>query len=387
MKKKLFIQLFIVSLAAWIYLFFYNITHASYISIIDAGSTGSRIHLFEVSAQKTIVVKEIPVSSAKINPGLASFAGTSQGQINAYLKPLTTALAKTLKQNKIIKQEVSVQLMATAGMRTLSHEQQIQLEDDVITVLTDNGYQATSVSAVTITGKMEGVYAWVALNYIKGTLSGTTKTSGIAEMGGASTQIAFAISKYTQALQKDLYKFSFNGQHYTIYSHSYLGLGESLSRAQFANDNHCFLPDYIIPNKTTTDGNYAQCKFDNKPLVTEVAKVQPVANLLGNTPLYLLGAFYYIANSEPFNFSSKMTLSNFEKKAAAFCTIKWKKAQQKYPNDPYLYHYCFDGAYYSNLLTNGYGINSNMTVHPIKKINDILVDWTLGAALLSIHPK
>ena len=56
--------------------------------IIDAGSTGSRIHIYQYKVSRAgLAVVQQPVSSLKVTPGLSAYAGQPEN-VGAALAPL-----------------------------------------------------------------------------------------------------------------------------------------------------------------------------------------------------------------------------------------------------------------------------------------------------------
>lgn len=81
-------------------------------------------------------------------------------------------------------------------------------------------------------GTEEGMYGWVALNYLKGTFGEqppSQRSFGLIEMGGASLQVTFQPA----ALEKGgdspklpgLVPVVLGGKTYHVYTHSYLSYG------------------------------------------------------------------------------------------------------------------------------------------------------------------
>ena len=94
-------------------------------------------------------------------------------------------------------------LLATAGMRLLPDHQRKQLLDRICAYTRVNtGFKVTSCDKhiQVIPGETEGLYGWIATNYLLGGFDRPDKhvhgkghhTYGFLDMGGASSQIAFA---------------------------------------------------------------------------------------------------------------------------------------------------------------------------------------------------
>jgi apyrase len=76
-----------------------------------------------------------------------------------------------------------------------------------------------------IAGRDEGIYAWVSANYALGTLHGDPlQTTGIIELGGASTQVTFV----PEVLPPPSFKHTLElgGKAFVLYSYSFLNFGQ-----------------------------------------------------------------------------------------------------------------------------------------------------------------
>jgi len=68
---------------------------------IDAGSTGSRIHIYQYKISRAgLAVVEQPVSSLKITPGLSAYAGQPE-DVGQSLGPLLEYAYKQVDLNKL----------------------------------------------------------------------------------------------------------------------------------------------------------------------------------------------------------------------------------------------------------------------------------------------
>src|SRR3989338_3777919 len=113
----------------------------------------------------------------------------------------------------------------------------------LVGMIVADGFKTVSVK--TISGKMEGVYDWLALNYLKNTLTLPSKnTFGVLDMGGASTEITFATHENISPNNKFI--VNINNHAYQLYSHSYLGLGQDVARSQYTSNANCFPVGYAF---------------------------------------------------------------------------------------------------------------------------------------------
>jgi len=246
--------------------------------IIDAGSTGSRLHVYEfeprvISPQVDAFELKQALSGTKLtlptthsqwterlSPGLSAFAATPESQLICelanYFKPLLE-FATNLLHNKAHRfHQFPIYLRATAGMRILPSAQRDALMAAVRTVLSPdfnqcgfsplNPFMFQNTHASVLSGEEEAVYGWAGVNYLMGTLlptpglestpgldstPQTTTTYGALDMGGASTQISFIHS--SKDILSNLFNFHLGGtQHWGVYVNSFLhfGINEAYDR-------------------------------------------------------------------------------------------------------------------------------------------------------------
>jgi hypothetical protein len=192
---------------------FYS-TH-SLLKVIDGGSTGSRLHVFEFTDDENDVEECVRRGSSRANVPLSAFGRlpsetkTTQAQaLNAtyvaeHLLPLFQYAATVIpvKYHKT----TPVKYQATAGMRLLEETEQKAVYDALYQGLVQaetfvfEGMQREDIA--TLGGDLEGFYGAVAANYLQGMIdtklrltsqeSETQGPIGALDMGGSSTQIVY----------------------------------------------------------------------------------------------------------------------------------------------------------------------------------------------------
>ena len=198
------------------------IASAQKVAIIDAGSSGSRLFVYEVTTTSTPQIQLIFPSSPEQKKSakgraLSSIANHTDS-VRVFLENMTS---------KYQTENTSLYILATAGMRLKSESQAEAIYSKLRELGSVNGYNVKG--AMTISGQYEGLYGWLAANYDHGnitvqpTSSGNQLTCtdyphGILEIGGASMQLAFTTDKNGKDC---LYRPGLN----YIYSKSYLGGG------------------------------------------------------------------------------------------------------------------------------------------------------------------
>ncbi len=186
------------------------------IAIIDAGSTGSRLYVYQINNDSTIeTVFPVTSEEEKASKGRAiSTVANHPDSVKKFVASMTTGYTSATGE------KIPLYIFATAGMRLqpqVTTEQLYKMIGEAKGSM--NGYDFKN--AMTISGRYEGLYAWIADNYENKHL--TSSPRGIIESGGASIQITFP----TQATDiPAAQKLTRNGWG-TIYSKSYLGGGVS----------------------------------------------------------------------------------------------------------------------------------------------------------------
>ncbi|RDB14812.1 putative guanosine-diphosphatase [Hypsizygus marmoreus] len=201
-----------------------------YALMIDAGSTGSRIHIYKFNNCGPSAKYEYEVFNIT-KPGLSGYKG----------HPLDAARSLDVLMDqavRVVPEELQsctpVAVKATAGLRLLPGTQSA----DIIAAVERRLHEeypfplAEKDPVVIMDGKDEGVYAWITANYLLDTIrsdSKDTATYAVLDLGGASTQIAFepTFSRPDSSLVEGEHKYDlvFGGKKHLLYQHSYLGYG------------------------------------------------------------------------------------------------------------------------------------------------------------------
>mmetsp|Transcript_7800 Transcript_7800/g.17274 ORF Transcript_7800/g.17274 Transcript_7800/m.17274 type:complete len:514 (-) Transcript_7800:334-1875(-) len=188
--------------------------------VIDGGSTGSRLHVFEFLSKED-GVECVRRGSARANGPLSGFARLSdemeqqpidRDAVADHLMPAFLHATKTIPE--AYHASTRVWYGATAGMRLLSESEQDAIYDAVYEGLLARpnfvfrGMRRADIG--TLPGSLEGYYGAVAANYLKGTIDANLEMDkmvstinshgpiGALDMGGASTQIVFLPPKENQ---------------------------------------------------------------------------------------------------------------------------------------------------------------------------------------------
>ncbi|KAM9363787.1 ectonucleoside triphosphate diphosphohydrolase 7-like [Symphorus nematophorus] len=244
--------------------------------VVDCGSSGSRVFVYywpphNGNPHTLLDIRQMkdrdhkPVVK-KIKPGISTLAKTPT-QASDYLHPLLSFAAAHVPQNK--HKETPLYILCTAGMRLLPESQQAAILEDLVTdVPLEFDFLFSQSHAEVISGKQEGVYAWIGINFVLGrfdhadeedaTVEVTTgsqnqqpisrrRTVGIIDMGGASLQIAYEVPgaitfsspQEEEAGKSVLAEFNLgcdveHTQHvYRVYVTTFLGFGGNMARQRY----------------------------------------------------------------------------------------------------------------------------------------------------------
>lgn len=199
-----------------------------YVVMIDAGSTGSRVHVyaFDTCANPPRLLSE---KFEMLKPGLSSFDTDTEGAAKS-LDPLLKVALEVVPEDQQGCTPVAVK--ATAGLRLLGKDKSDAILAEVRRHLMDDyPFAVVEGDGVSIMdGKMEGVYAWITTNYLLGNIGTKDRqaTAAVFDLGGGSTQIVFEPEfgdheKMAEGEHK--FEFSFGDRQFVLYQFSHLGYG------------------------------------------------------------------------------------------------------------------------------------------------------------------
>ncbi|KAJ8380101.1 hypothetical protein SKAU_G00008790 [Synaphobranchus kaupii] len=246
--------------------------------VVDCGSSGSRVFVYcwprhNGNPHDLLDIRQMrdqhrkPVVM-KIKPGISELATTPE-KASDYIYPLLSFAAQHIPKSK--HQETPLYILCTAGMRVLPESQQEALLEDLRTDIPVHFNFLFSDSHVeVISGKQEGVYAWIGINFVLGRFNHVDdereavvevqvpgndqqeamvrkRTAGVLDMGGVSTQIAYEVPKtvsFASPQQEEVAKnllAEFNlgcdahrTEHvYRVYVSTFLGFGGNAARQRY----------------------------------------------------------------------------------------------------------------------------------------------------------
>ncbi|KIW64776.1 hypothetical protein PV04_09686 [Phialophora macrospora] len=212
-----------------------------YAIMIDAGSTGSRIHVYKFNnCGPTPELESEDFKMTEPKPGgsgLSSYKTDAEGAARS-LDPLMEVAMKSVPDE--YKSCTPIAVKATAGLRLLGEEMSLKILEAVRTRL-ETQYPFAVVSrekhgVEIMKGEDEGVFAWITTNYLLGKIGGPDEspTAAVFDLGGGSTQIVFQPTfkksphgGMPQKMEEGDHKYllKFGGREFELYQHSHLGYG------------------------------------------------------------------------------------------------------------------------------------------------------------------
>uniref|UniRef100_H2YL49 nucleoside diphosphate phosphatase n=1 Tax=Ciona savignyi TaxID=51511 RepID=H2YL49_CIOSA len=373
--------------------------------MIDAGSTGSRVHVYEFKKQfgsaAPVLVDEL---FEQIKPGLSSYSDDPKSGAASIQKLLDIA-KRRIPQHKW--KSTPVALKATAGLRLLPEEQSQRLIDEVKNLLQQYPFTLPEKPVMIMEGTDEGIFGWITVNYLLGRLggSGGQFTEGAIDLGGGSMQITFAPhikSTIDNAQSADVKDISIFGNQIQVYVHSYLGLGLMSAREAIMNGpkpqeritiTTACMPqtyhgswkngqtEYVISGATGIDNTrYELCRNSARTAVKQKITNPQVLAEIKHQPFYVFSYFFDRAAEMKLideHNGGEITVQSFVDAATKMCT------DQAFTSDqPFL---CMDLCLISSFLQDGFGFASDNKLTLKKTIEKKETSWTLGATFYLLN--
>ncbi|KAI9226181.1 MAG: nucleoside phosphatase GDA1/CD39 [Piptocephalis tieghemiana] len=402
--------------------------------IIDAGSSGSRIHAYKwlrssahqhhIQIEPVLTNKGKPFAH-KIKPGISSLRPE---QVPTYMEHLIGNATQVIP--KEVLSTTPIYWKATAGMRLLPQDQSLALTSAVKQSLARSPFQLDPKFGVQIiSGEQEGVYGWLTLNYLRRQLSPDSSSFAALDLGGASTQITFdpVSTPYAAA-----YPLHANGTRYLLYTHSYLRYGADQIRMRYQQS-------------LVSSGNYATqapgddqevvaiedpCNWKDSVELVKGSQGEDVRLIGTGEPLACQKRVHALLQQDTFctqkpcavagayqpDIPEDMRIhavSNYAHVASFFgcdqkegstpkciqdavqsrcSTLSWKQAYSIWgpggtdpksggPVAEHLHEMCLGGTYITSLLTQGYHLSLDKPIVFRDDIDGVDAGWTLGAMI------
>ncbi|WP_194714525.1 acetate and sugar kinases/Hsc70/actin family protein [Noviherbaspirillum soli] len=370
----------------------------SYHAVVDAGSSGSRIHLYQVSRpDEGMAITDVAQLESARGDGLSSYQAQSEQAGQQGLQPLLQALNDWLLARRIGRNTVPVDVLATAGMRLLEQDDAPAAQAiyrSVRRTILDNGYRAGELR--TISGDEEGLYAWADVNYLHGNFRQGRRTAGLVEVGGASAQVAYETSQRGHA---HAHAVNIGGASYTVLSVSFLGLGQNEARkamvlASGQEHNPCYpnndsgSPPGGFDAGAVVSGNYrfGRCE-DLYQTVLSAFRVRDnaIAADFDGRDFIGISSVYHALNNWHVLDRPAMLSQALERQCSGSDAWSLKVMPAQGGSSGFAQNACANGTFINTLLFDShYGLGlSGERVHGAGQINGQSPSWTRGYLLIS----
>ena len=203
---------------------------ARHVVVFDAGSTGNRVHVFEFENTRDGTPPRLvdEVFHAE-KAGFKEMAKDPHAAA-ALLDPLVATAMKSVP--KRARKHTPLTLRATAGLRLLPEgpAAATAIMDEVRRKLAKTGFDVPNNHVSILGGSDEGLYGWMAVNYLLGNTAG--KTVALADLGGGSAQVAYSVDTAVHSTAPDGYIRTVPGTSTdsAAYVHSFNGYGIMAAR-------------------------------------------------------------------------------------------------------------------------------------------------------------
>uniref|UniRef100_A0A3Q1GXD0 nucleoside diphosphate phosphatase n=1 Tax=Acanthochromis polyacanthus TaxID=80966 RepID=A0A3Q1GXD0_9TELE len=378
-----------------------NMSRVFYGIMFDAGSTGTRIHIYKFIQKDP----ELPVLDNEmyhaVKPGLSAYKDNPEEGGNT-IRQLLKIAKKTVPEDEW--RRTPVVLKATAGLRLLPEDKASALLKEVRDVFDESPFFVPDNSVSIMNGANE-VLAWVTVNFLTHLYSNTRRTVGILDLGGGSTQITF-LPKSRKTVQSApptyIARFNMFNHTYQLYTH-YLGNGLYAARlatlgALGADLDWKIFTSSCLPKKFREDvtfggttykvsgipdyAGYKLCYYEVMKVIKGIVH-QPY-EVKGSSIFYAF-SYYFDRAVESGLISSRggaVEVRDFKKRAK-----ECNKMTKYRAISPFL---CMDMTYITCLLKEGFGFKDNTVLQLAKKVNNVETSWALGATFdyfrnLNIH--
>lgn len=406
--------------------------HHRYGLVFDAGSSGTRVYVYKWDDAKHArahgnkeelrrlpEVKTKKKWNKKVKPGISTY-GDRPEDVGEHLEELVEFAQDIVPKSEV--ENTPVFLLATAGMRLLPDDQRASVLRYTCSYFREHTkFQLPDcdLHVQVIPGETEGLYGWIAANYLLGGFDAPEKhnhdkghhTYGFLDMGGASAQIAFApnateTKKHANDLKLlRLRTVEGTQMEYRVFVTTWLGFGANEARRRYvtrlmeASPDAHELPDPCLPvgikvNKTGEEimpgssdlqgkepyilgtGDFAQCLKSTYPLLEKEKECTDQPCLLNgqHTPAIDFDVNHFVGVSEYWHTTHEIfamahkdkayDFETYQKQVKEFCSRSWKDIEKDVAKEVWghkvdaktVEEVCFKASWLINMLHEGIGV-------------------------------
>eukprot|EP00933_Yihiella_yeosuensis_P006614 TRINITY_DN111349_c0_g1_i1.p1 TRINITY_DN111349_c0_g1~~TRINITY_DN111349_c0_g1_i1.p1 ORF type:complete len:454 (-),score=116.27 TRINITY_DN111349_c0_g1_i1:67-1428(-) len=435
-------------MARFLLLLTWSITAAAssdvYAMIADAGSTGTRVYLFHLPASGN----EVDIKDIGKGPALSSFQDSPEKAMEAVRPQLVKAKDLIPKE---LQARVPVKVFATAGMRLVPKDKADAIYRHLVEGLGSGAeglspfpFDGESLTARTISGREEGIFALLAANYLakhmRHTLDAVSgELMGVLDLGGSSTQVAAPPALTagenlvprlgeTDTFVKSYLKLGMERMRQRTFQH-FIDSADEDSRSKKAVQNPCSFDGYSETGEFWLGKGEANlCEAAISKLLKQdqvtcseaggvgdsvsdclssepVYKPQQATKLSDEAHFFLISGYMYVTDfarwwlvqsGQKVFAHETPTIAELREAAKFLCGSQWaslstaamskdKAARHRFTPDKKVPHRCFEINYVTALLSTGYGFGDQDRIFKIvEDINGGEIEWTLGAFLFGL---
>ena len=381
----------------------------------DAGSSSTRVSIYTWPKRNS---NNIPVISEagreSISPGMHTRNDNEIKEAMNFLLNACKNKINEVSKNKYSLSEANFYLKATAGMRSISVEEQNKKLNIIRNAIKGSEFKFEKDDwAKVITGGEEGMFGWITGNYLNKILFDNEKASkiekrpyGSIDLGGYSLEITFYTSEEIKKHKVDL---SMSNLVYSLYSYSFQDYGqdkfnenllkkiiESQKQEGKTIKHPCYLNGYttyyVYDNDNYTiigNNDIEQCRKTVEDLMVINTEKDMSMNYTyqpsvpQDTMFYGISGLYWIAKFFNLTDDKFHAPKEFLTGSEQFCKKSWEEAKSEYVpkyKEEHMKNYCISGYYVYAFLSKGFKLDENkkLIMFP-DKINNVEVSWTLGA--------
>ncbi|KAJ6395510.1 hypothetical protein OIU77_020702 [Salix suchowensis] len=358
--------------------------------VIDSGRGGCRVRVYQLLGEGNLGFSngQLPLvtGSMKARPGLGGFV-EDPDNAGGLIEGLVEFAKKRVPRREW--GNAGVQLMVSGEeMAGLEGELKERILEVCRKVLRGSGFVFKDEWAHVIEEEERGVYSWVAVNYVHGTMgSEPHKTTGVVELGRNSLQAQSLPNFGQDTVWESLHE-----------RHSSRNMGSSLIYRDGFVVNPCIPKGYDMSYNISDQqlvlshgaGNFAACRLEvlamlksrqEKCLRLPCNIVSPFFTELQSQPISQNNLFYA---SEFFGLVPRVSLLELEAAGKHYCENDWDKLKDQHHSidDLDLMRYCFSSAYTVALLHNSLGVSmDDKRIGFANNTEGVPFDWTLGALI------
>ncbi|KAH0794732.1 ectonucleoside triphosphate diphosphohydrolase 1 isoform X2 [Histomonas meleagridis] len=379
-------------------LFAFAFGNTKYGIVIDAGSTGTRVNIYSYNQTQNDAIPELKTIAYQKFSLRLSDVPKNKSLTKAIGDKVIEVCLKYIPKDLI--SETRLMLLATAGVRGLSQEDQKTVMNDIYQYLRSNcEFKFVSEDVRVLSDADEGIFGWICTNYLYRTFQNEKDTYGAVDMGGASLELTYQLHPSIVS-SENRYNVKVGKTYYNVFSYSYLGYGQEKALDAVVNASRkegtrvevpCYFKDYQEVKDGVTyvgTGNVNECskQIDDvlirDPKFASIYLPQPNA-----TKHYIPFSTFTYVIQDFMKLPDDFKLSHFTEYLVKINGTAFSEISKEHSDiDPnYLSAYFFDIVYCYKVLAEGFGLSDlQQTFASPKKVNGVEIGWAMGAMLNDI---